>query len=167
MRLRWRVGLPVLAALVAAGLVWFVRRQSDEQRISKRLHSLAACVTKEAGEGNSVMVLKTQRLGTLLDDSCDLQLSAYGLGGVLSAEAIVSHAARARASCRALRLSFHDVHVHVDGPERALATCTARMRADTRSGDRGDEVAEIQCRLRKREGTWVFTGFRDVQVLRR
>lgn len=167
MTLRPRTALVLLLPLIGAGVVWFVRRQSDEQRIAKRLHSLAACVTKEPGEGNSVMLLKTQRLGTLLDGSCDLQLSTYGLGGTLSAEAIVSHAARARATCRRLHLGFHDVHVLVDGPDRALVTCTARLAADSQRGERGDQVAELQCRLRKRERDWVFTSFRDVQVLRR
>ena len=61
--------MAVLAALVGVGLLCFARKQSDEKRIAERIRSLAACVSKEAGEGNSVMILKTQRLGALLDDS--------------------------------------------------------------------------------------------------
>ena len=157
----------LLAALAAGGLVWLLRRPTDEQRISKRLRSLAACVTKEAGEGNSVMVLKTQRLSTLFDDTCDLQISEYDLSGTLSAEAIASHAARARATCTRLTLRFHDVNVRIVEPDRAVVTLTAHLAADSHGRGRADEIAEIQCRLREREEAWVFTHFRDVQVLRR
>jgi hypothetical protein len=55
----------------------------------------------------------------------------------------------------------------VEESERAIATCTLLVKARGRSQQTYTEAREIVVELERIDGDWLFTGFRDVQVLER
>jgi hypothetical protein len=155
-------------ALAAVAIAGFAARRllvSDTDRIHKSLDTLAACVSKASTERNPGMLLKTEKLQGLFADPCVLRIPRYNLVEEFTPREIVSEVVRARALAKRVDVRFLDRHVEFPTKDDAVVTCTAHVVAEADGTTR--ETAEIQCRLTQTQKRWLFTEFREVQVLER
>jgi ketosteroid isomerase-like protein len=153
----------VLAVLVGYG--WWRMHPSVEKVVAKRMAQFAECVSKSDGEGNAAMAIKMNNLPGFLDDNVAIEVQSDMVDGTYTATDLTSQVARARAICSKLELTFHDVTVNVQSSDTAVATCTARLTAASKTGDSQSETREINATLKKVDGKWRFTRFEEVQVM--
>jgi ketosteroid isomerase-like protein len=158
------IGVLVVLA-VLGGYLWWRLHPSEEKAVAKRVNRFAECVTKSDGEGNAAMALKMNNLPGFLADRVSIDVQNRFIDGTYSGSELASHIARARTMCAQLKLTFHDVNVTVNGPDAATATFTARLTANSKSGDSQTETREIHATLKKADGKWRFTDFREEQVM--
>jgi hypothetical protein len=156
----------LLLALVAAG-AWWLSRDRDEDQVRKRIELLRAVVTKAGAESIAGTALGNQRLQGLLAERVTLTLESAPFQGTYSRAALASQITRARTSLEHLSFTIRDLSVTVEESERAIATCTLLVKARGRSQQTYTEAREIVVELERIDGDWLFTGFRDVQVLER
>jgi ketosteroid isomerase-like protein len=155
--------LVVLAGL--GGYLWWRLHPSEEKVVAKRVNQFAECVSKSEGEGNAAMALRMNSLPGFLADRVSIEVQSQFVDGTYDSSELASHIARARTMCAQLKLTFHDVKVAVNGPDTATATFTARLTARSKSGDSQSETREIHATLKKTDGKWRFTDFREEQVM--
>jgi hypothetical protein len=155
-----------ILGLVAAAFWWF-RPVSDETQVKRLFSELSGYVTRPEGEGASGMAYRTHRLATLFADPCELDVTHTFLAGSYSRSEITANAVRARSQFRHVDLDFLDVAVSMTGENRAKAVFTVRLAGVLKAGERIQEVREMEADVEKREGEWLFTRFRMIDVLRK
>ena len=157
----------VLILALLGGVFYWLQHPSEEERIRKRCRVLSERVSSGPGEGNAAMVLETQRLPGLFADPVTIAVPRHGVQATYTPEELASHIARIRNSARSLRLRLYDIRVALPSTDEAQATFTARLTGAARGGENIEETAEIRAALVRRDGKWLFTSFKDVQVLER
>ncbi len=155
----------VVLVLAALTVVWWLRPPSEEERVAKRVASLAECLNKNAGETNTVMALKFNSLSGMFADSVAVDISELNFNGTYSSSEIPSLISRYRAMLDTLALAFHDLTVTLDGADRATATFTARAILRARNGQEQTETHEVHAQLHKVDDEWVFARFHEENVL--
>ena len=157
--------LSILAISLAAAVV--ALRPTERKRVHKQTVRLAARFSKTPGEGPAVMAAKMHTLGDLFADTVVLNLTGFAGNGAYSQAELVSHVSRIRPMFHAIDLSFVDVHVDILGADEASVNLTARLVVSRQDGRTEEDIREVSCRLRKRDGAWRFMAFHEVQVLER
>ena len=158
--------LVLLAILVVIGvLLWRRFHPNEKAVVAQRVASLAEYATKPSGEGNAAMAVKMTALNQLLADEVEIDLRGFPFNGKYAGGEFYSEIVRGRAMCDTLTLAVHDIQVVLDDPATATATFTARLDASARGGGGESETREIHATLRKVDGKWVFTSFREEAVL--
>jgi hypothetical protein len=112
-------------------------------------------------------VQKTRSIGSLCAKPCHIKIPKNSFSGTYSPQQISSTVARARMPFSRLAVQFDDIHIELTGKERATVRSTAQVRGTLKRGERIDDTHEIECRLQKIEGKWLFTRFELVEVLER
>lgn len=160
--------LIIALLLVISGVVVLVYvLQSEEHKIKRRFTSLAKWASKEEGENNLTMVQKTRSIGSLCAKTCYIKAPGTTFSGTYSSQQISALAARARLPFTSLSLRFDDLHIEVTGQQGATVRVTAQLLGTQKRGERVDDTRELECRLHKAEGKWLFTHFALIEVLER
>jgi hypothetical protein len=141
--------------------------QSDEHRIKRAFGSLAKWASKEEGESNLTMVQKTRSIGSLCAKTCHIEAPETTFSGAYSSQQIAALAARTRIPFTSLSLRFDDLHIELLEKGWATVRATAQLEGIRKRGERLDDTRELECRLQKVEGKWLFTHFELVKVLER
>jgi hypothetical protein len=149
---------------VAAVVIWRLWPR-PERAVRKRLAALAEAVSRRPGETNSVMALKMNRLPGLFDDTFEVEIQGFPANGTYSGSEMTSHVARMRPMFSRIDLTFYDVSVAFDGPDRATVELTARLTVERASGDETSDIRELVVTLVRRDGSWRFSRFREAAVL--
>ena len=158
------IALMLLVIGIGVGLRLF---QSDEKRVKKQFDLLSEWVSKGGDENAIVMARQMQKLGTLFDEKCGLELPADSLSGAYTPEEIASYAARGRARFSKLSLEFLDLEVTFPEHGVAKVSLTARLTGRTSAGEQMRETRELECLLKKIEGKWLFSNIEVIEVLRK
>ena len=160
--------LIIAIVLVLSGVVVLIYvLQGEEHKIQRAFSSLAKWASKEEGETNLTMVQKTRSIGSLCEKACHIKAPGTTFSGTYSSQQISALAARARTPFTRLEVRFDDLHIELMGEDGATVRVTAQLMGIRKRGERVDDTRELECRLQKVEGTWLFTHFELIEVLER
>jgi len=160
--------LIIAILLVLSGVVALVYvLHGDEHNIRRAFSSLAKWASKEEGENNLTMVQKTRSIGSLCEKTCHIKAPGTTFSGTYSSQQISALAMRTRIPFTSLNLRFDDLHIELIKKGRATVRVTAQLVGIQKRGERLDYTRELECRLQKVEGTWLFTRFELIEVLER
>ena len=159
----------VLVVLALAGLL--IGRHlgvTEGQRVQKQIAKLAERISKRAGESTTSMTVKIHGFHDLFADKFTVELHEFPLNGTYQQAEIASHMARVRPQFKSIALSFHDIHVVLEGENAALVTLTGRLVVVLSHGnERHEDTREVVCRMKKGEDHWRFMAFEEATVLER
>lgn len=154
--------------LVIIGIVLVVTvLPSEEKRVKKRFHLLSEWVLKSPEESSLAMLQKMKDIGTLFLEPCELKFLNESLSGSYTRQEISAYAGSARSHFSQLNLKFYDLHVAFPEKEVAKANLTARLVGRFKTGERLDEIRELDCLLKKRDGKWCFSQIEVIEVLKK
>ena len=168
--LRRRLLPAILAILIAAAGAgyWFILRPNREiRRVRRRIDALEQLLSHKPKTGAIQLAIRNQSLLRLFAARVQVEVPEAGFNREYSAEELAAVISRGLLLFRWTNLRFYDRQIHLDPPDSARVEATARFRAENRSGARIDEIREVRCELRKRNGKWRFFHLSEVQVLRR
>lgn len=154
--------------LVGAGIGAFhLLFQSEEKRVKKQFRLLSEGVSKEPGENIFTMDQKIKKIGSIFDDSCEIDIPVHSISGRLSRDEITGYAARSRLYFTELHLKFYDFNIAFPQEGEARVQLTARLTGKTATGEAVNEAHEIECLLKKLEKKWVVSQLGVVEVLKK
>jgi len=163
-----RTGLMILLLVVlGAGGWYFFLRSTDREKVLGRLNDLAEYVTKAPGEKGTGLLLKSQLIGRLFADHCEISVDFHNLSGSYTPEELGANLVRSRQFVETIQLSFYDTSVRFPQPDTALLDTTGQVLGKAKNGDRFREVRELAFTLKKIDGKWRFTVCRIREVLRK
>jgi hypothetical protein len=163
---RWRLLFKsLLLAVVAAGLFYWLR-PSEQKLIRKQFHRLCQAVEKSGEEGNASTTVKMLTLGNLLHEQVDVSIRDFPYNGEQSAETLVSLAMRGRSFFRSISVDVYDLEVILIDEELADLRCVARV-SIVSENYHDQDIRHFMASLAKIDKSWVFTGFREDDVLRK
>ncbi len=140
---------------------------SEEKRVKKPFQLLSEWVSKSTEENAFTMLQKMKDIGTLFLDPCEMKISDQSLPGSYTRQEISTYVGSARSHSSQLGLRFHDLHIEFPEKEVAKVTVTGRLIGKSTTGERVDEIRELECFLRKVENKWLFSRIEVVEVLRK
>ncbi|MBR1966530.1 MAG: hypothetical protein IKA22_07965 [Lentisphaeria bacterium] len=154
--------------IVAAAAVYFVFfSESEEQKIRKMLNGLCMdCAKNKESSSAAALIVKTNVLKSYFTDPCTLSVYRGFLQGTFNDVRIANEIMRVNLFFRESDLSYSDLIVTVNVPE-ATASFTGRFQAVLKSGERVDEVREVDLKLRKVEKKWKITSAEVHKILQR
>ena len=155
----------LIVAIGITALVYF--SQSDEKSVRRQFDLLSESVSKGSNENMVAMAQKMQRLGTLFDETCRLELAVESLSGNYTRDEIRSYAARARSRFLTVSLRFSDLTVIFPEAETAKVNLTARLTGRTSAGEYVNDPRELECLLKKIDKQWLFSHVEVIEVLRK
>jgi hypothetical protein len=160
--------LIIALMVVISGVVLLVYvLQSEEHKIKRAFASLATWASKEEGENNLTMVQKMRSIGSVCEKTCHIKAPGTTFSGAYSSQQISALAARTRIPFTSLSLRFDDLHIELIRKGRATVRVTAQLMGIQKRGERLEDTRELECRLQKVEGKWLFTHFELIEVLER
>jgi hypothetical protein len=163
----------IIIAIIVIGVgivgIWVIPSlfQSEEKRVKKQFHLLSGWVSKDSGENTFTMAHKTQNIGTLFADKCELTSNLDLLSGNYTPEEISSYAARGRLAFSELKLKFFDFDISFPETDVAKVTLTARLTGRLTTGEDVDETRELESLLNKVEKKWLFSRVEIIEVLKK
>ena len=154
--------------IVAAAAVYFVFfSESEEQKIRKMLKNVCMdCAKNKESSSAAALIVKTNVLKSYFTDPCTLSVYRGFLQGTFNDVRIANEIMRVNLFFRESDLSYSDLIVTVNVPE-ATASFTGRFQAVLKSGERVDEVREVDLKLRKVEKKWKITSAEVHKILQR
>jgi hypothetical protein len=151
----------VVPAALLAGLWWFLRGPSAEERIRSQLDALCRLVSKPAGETAVQAALAARALQPLFADPVEVRGEAGPVAGVHAPAELAARVAGGRAALQTFELSYTDLTVELRPPEEAEIRFTARARTGA-----DDMYRHVVAHLRRAGGVWVFSRFQVVNVMK-
>lgn len=158
------IALVLIAIGIGVSLTLF---QSEEKRVKKQFYLLSEGVSKEPGENIFTMDQKIKKIGSLFDETCEINIPAHSVPGRLTRDEITGYAARARLYSSELLLKFYDFDIAFPQQGEAKVRLTARLTGKTTTGEAVNEAHEIDCLLTKIEKKWMFSHIEVVEVLKK
>ncbi|OGP72787.1 MAG: hypothetical protein A2V86_08775 [Deltaproteobacteria bacterium RBG_16_49_23] len=158
------IALIIIGLGIGTSLTLF---QSEEKRVKKHFRLLSEGVSKEPGENIFTMDQKIKKIGSLFDETCEMNVPAHSLSGMLTRDEITGYAARGRLHFSQLHLKFYDFKITLPQEGIANVHLTARVTGKTRAGEAVNEAHELDCLLKKAEKKWLFSHIKVVEVLKK
>ena len=156
----------LLVCLLGIGAVVFFF-PSEKKRIRKQFATLSRWAEKEGQENQLIMGRKIQKLRAVLADTIHVEAPAYEASGTYAAGEMAQRATIGRSRYPQISLTFFDMEIDVLDAHTAKVLTTARLTGTSPEDESIHETHEIECALQKIEGTWVFTEFEVVDVLKK
>lgn len=142
----------LIAASVAVYFIFF--GESEEMKIRRMLNELCADAAKSQEKSSpAALLLKTNVLKNYFTDPCNLSVHRGVLYGSYTDVRAANEIMRANLFLQSSTLSISDLFITINMPD-AEVTFTGRFQATLKSGDRVDEVREVELKLRKVEKKW-------------
>jgi hypothetical protein len=158
----------LFATICLAGLIafWWLY-ESDEAKIRKRFDALAEEAAKVSDETELAAALKAKKLSDMCADPFTVKIPSYSISRIFPKSDIAANILAARAHYASIAVKFYDITIEF--PEEGIANValTASVKANMVSGERVDEIQELQCRLEKIEKDWLFAKIEEVDVLQK
>jgi len=158
---RRKAFIAVAVVVVAAGLWWMLRKPSPEEQIRAQLDTLCQLVSKPADEKALQAALKGHALPPLFANPVEIRGDAGPVAGVHTPTGLASLIVSGRATLHTIDLTTTDLTVEIRSPGEADISFTGRVKAGTDVTYR-----QIAAHLRRVEGTWVFSTFNVVNVMK-
>ncbi|MGA2247674.1 MAG: nuclear transport factor 2 family protein [Verrucomicrobiota bacterium] len=164
MKLAIRVALA--AALAGLGVwLWTVLFPSPEKIVLKRISSLAAIATVNAGDGPLTRANKVSNLIGFFSTDAEIHydIAGFGARSLSGRDEIREAAAGGFAGAGSLKVRFQDATARVAADRQtAEVSCTATVTAND-SKDIG--VQELRFQFRRIDGDWLITRAESVKTL--
>jgi hypothetical protein len=159
----------ITGLLITCGIVaFFIFSQTDEAKIKKQFHKLAEKIEKNGNEHDLIAAKRAHEIEQMFTGSVRIEIPSYSVDKTFPRSEISPHVLYARALYQNMALDFHDFHIQIEeGNTSAVVGITGVFKATTTSGERVDEIHEVECTLEKVEDEWMFTGVRGIEVLER
>ncbi len=154
-----------IAALLVVVLV-FVLLPNKEKQVRKRLRQLVEYVSREADEPPLASLQKGRRIGLFFADPCRVILQGKMDEKELRRKEITDRVVLIRNTYSQLQVKFHDVSIVFPAETTADIHMTMRLTGVTAGSDMAD-VQEVEARMKKLDGEWLFTDVTLVEVLAR
>ena len=139
--------------------------ESEEQKIRKMLNRLCTdCAKNKESSSAAALVVKTNVLKNYFTDPCTLSVHRGFLQGTFNDVRIANEIMRVNMFFESSDLSYSDLVISVNTPE-AETTFTGRFQAVTKSGEKVDEVREIELKLRKIDKKWKISSAEVRKIL--
>lgn len=148
------IGMAAAVLLVVA--IVFYLFSNDAGRIRKQFDALAGAVSKEAGETTAVMAIKNRQLGELFAKECTMDFPEREFSGTYTATELARLVTQARMPCEHLEITFHNLRIEISG-DAADVFGKAQASGKHRGGEAIKETRELECRLIKTDGDWLFS----------
>jgi len=158
------IALILMAIGVGVSLTLF---QTEEKRVKKQFHLLSEGVSKEPGENIFTMDQKIKKIGSLFDETCEINIPAHSVLGRLTRDEITGYAARSRFHFAEIHLKFYDFNIAFMQEVGAGVHLTARLTGKTTTGENVEEAHELDCLLKRIEKRWLFDRIEVVEVLKK
>ena len=153
----------LLLVAIVGGIAY---QRSDRVQIRRRFNRLAVLAGRGPSDSMIAMAARSEQLSSLFADRTTLAVPITGLTGEYSRREIVQSAIRVKSLAESIQLDFHDLRIRDISGDNAYCTVTGRLRAVI-SGERINEVRELDCHLVREDGRWVFKSFSVAEVLQR
>ena len=160
--------ITVLILIVfAIGAYFLFFSESEELKIRRMLNNLCTdCAKNKESSSAAALIVKTNVLKNYFTDPCNLSIHRGFLQGTFNDVRVANEIMRANLFFRESDLSYSDLIVTVNVPE-ATASFTGRFQAVLKSGERVDEMREVDLKLRKVEKKWKITSAEAHKILKR
>jgi hypothetical protein len=155
-----------LAVILAAWAIYYFF-PSRTRQVKRRFKAISEWVDKTGPEGNLAMAREASEAADFFAPQCTWDAQSYDLNGSFTPRDAARYYFAGRERFSSLSLKFYDVGVGFPEKYKADVTATARITGTTREGEKVSETHEVQCSLRKTDGTWRLTHVTVVQVLQR
>ena len=113
------------------------------------------------------MLQKMKDIGTLFLEPCELKSPNESLSGSYTRQEISAYVGSARSHFFELNLKLYDLHVDFPEKEIAKVNLTARLIGRSKTGERMDEIRELDCLLKKTDRKWFFSQVEVIEVLKK
>ncbi len=153
--------------LAAVAILYFLLHKSEEDKVKLQLELLGKHVSMETGEKPVTAVTKAKNTRDLFAEISRLEIPAYSLDGSFTHGDISSLLISSRSYFSRFTLEFKDINVEITEEDKAEAEVTVRLSGKLTSGERTDETHELECKFKKIEGEWLFSGITAVAVLQK
>lgn len=155
------LGILILAVLAALWL-W----PDEEKAVRKQLAVLDDAGSKALDEKPLETIQRAARIGALFHDPCRLVVETDEREGDYSRKEIIDRVVMVRSSLGQARVETHDLKVDFPSKGAALLVFTLRLVAAS-GGERHGDVHEVEARMAKIEGDWLFTELKIIEVMER
>ena len=158
------------AAAIVALLIVFVALRfmvSEEARIRRRFSTAASAFNVNGADSGLEALRILRSLRELMADPCLIDLPDVSFSRDYPLRELATYITHFRAQFVRMRISFHNIDVHLIDEKHAECTLTALLSGVTRTNRRVLEAREVKVRLRKVDGRWLFSEIEAVEVLRR
>ena len=162
-----RIIVVVVVALLLVGGYFLSRKDSPEKQVRKQLAALCDCIDKSAGEPNTTLIIKNERMGRLLAAEIDVTGDAAILMGTHTATEFQRLIQHGRFMFQSVTFTFADVTITFSEPNTATVDCTVKLKVAGKGGQTQSQnmVRQLLITLTKIDGKWLFSEFNAVQVM--
>ncbi|MBC2713796.1 MAG: hypothetical protein HF978_00605 [Desulfobacteraceae bacterium] len=159
----------LITAMITAGAViaFFLFFQNDEAKIKKKFQVLAKRIDKQADESDLMAAAAANQIKKMFGKSIRIEIPSYSVDKTFPRNEISPHVLYVRSQYIEMKITFHDFQFHFPKEDIAVVGLTAVFKATTATGERVDEIHEMECALEKVDDKWFFTGIRGIEVLER
>jgi len=166
---RWKVKYILMAAILIVLTVWtaFSLTQTEEKRVKKTFRLLSDAMMKESGESIFTLDQKIKKIASLVADTCEIKLPAYGLSGKFNRDEMTGYVVRGRIHFSNLHIKFLDFDITFPEADVSKVRLTARVTGRTTPGETVNEAYEIECLLKKMEKRWIVNSIETIEVLKK
>lgn len=154
----------IITLILSINLLYFLYN-TPGKKIKKRLKKLTELVSKKAGRTSGTTFYKLNKLQSLFDRRCTLEMSEEFICGDYSPGELSQLALKFHNRADTINLSFYDLEITLLPDKQATAHFTARLTASNKNGEKEQSVKEIIASLRETKGKWLFYKFSEVEVL--
>ncbi len=163
----YRNVIAVLILLSAAA--WWFLHEDPEAEVHSAHQELTRLLSKTEGEASSSMIVNARVLQSIFADSCEVTGDAEMLAGRYTPEEMVSTIFQVQGMFLSIDLTFQELVIAFPAADDAITNFTAVLVGRSLMEGEGEvgvgETREVISRMRKVEGTWLFTEFNLAKVL--
>lgn len=159
---KW-VAILAIALLVAVTLFFL---PNDHKRIAGKMDELAENCSSDKGEAVFLTLKKAAAVAKLCTDPCRVTIPSMKVDGHKSQKEISDHLLMIKKRLPGTIFSFHDTTIDLSGEESADVVTTLKLEGQSASG-RFVDVYEIDIRMEKNQGDWLFSSFTVVEFINR
>ncbi|GEM_PF-5645188 len=157
----------ILLLAVIAGVLGYKFLRSEEYKVKKQLLAICDDVCKNSKEGNTTTAIKVVAMGNRLAPHVSIAIHGVPVKGGMSGEELVGHASRARMYLDKLNVTVVDQEITVDG-DNATIDCVIHATAVGKDSYYSDDNYHLDITLTKdKNGTWLFTAFKENDLLKK
>lgn len=155
----------ILFLVVIAGGYYLLFYRNDARAIAQRFDQLAENLSKTGDEQPIDTLKKIRKIESLLAQNCRVSIESSSFDNVYTAREVAQRVAGVRQQYRHLTVKFYDLSIDRPSEKTATVLSTVRVTGVSQTMESVPETREIEFRLDKIDGQWLFAEAKEVRVL--
>ena len=157
------------AALIAAGGAFWAFRlsRSEEHKVKQVINQLVDLGKRPENPGPAELAIKITAIDNIFAEQVILDFGRRWNSGVFSNRSIEPLLVQYRKAFIHAELKMDDLTINIPDQETANALFSCRLTGKLHRGDYIEEVRDVECRLKKIEGSWRIDKLEVNEVLER